>query len=97
MADIVTYILSLFSSWLGLFAAPFAKGNPDILWIIVPIFPMVYGITELLDKLTPTPSEEVVQEAPAYIPIQTTQAVIREQPDRQLNTETGQKRPDYPD
>ncbi len=38
VADLLSYFSGVFFAWLNLFTAPFAKGNSDILWIIVPIY-----------------------------------------------------------
>ncbi|MBI2085143.1 MAG: hypothetical protein HYT71_01370 [Candidatus Aenigmarchaeota archaeon] len=38
MADLLSYFSIIFFDWLNLFTAPFAKGDSDVLWIIVPIY-----------------------------------------------------------
>ncbi len=60
----------------------------DTLISITVFFPIVYGITELIDRITPTPSEEAAQPKPAVAPIRT------EIPSPQTNYETEKKRRD---
>lgn len=53
MADAVSFVSDLFGVWAGLFAAPFAKGNADILWIIVPIY-ISWALAEYYQEKTGT-------------------------------------------
>ncbi len=38
MADALSYLADIFSTWLNLFTTPFVKGNSEVLWIIVPVY-----------------------------------------------------------
>ncbi len=84
MADITTYGLT-----------------PLTVDTVIPVllfFPVIYGITELIDKLTPTPGEEAAQTTPVYIPVQTTPAPVQGQPAAPMTSpgvEVEEKRPDY--
>ncbi|MBI4176857.1 MAG: hypothetical protein HY516_00660 [Candidatus Aenigmarchaeota archaeon] len=53
MADAVSYFSSLFGVRTNLFFAPFAKGNADILWIIIPIY-ISWALAEYYQEKTGT-------------------------------------------